>query len=95
MYQPVFSLKTGWGLGEITDHTAHPINDSVRLDEICTKLNAAQDNIEAQHSSASPVQQLKAEIRSIRKWADGRRKLSVVKYRVILHDLLNELSAIE
>ena len=52
MYQPVFSLKTGWVLGEITDHTAHPINDSVRLDEICTRLNAAQDNIERNDSAA-------------------------------------------
>ena len=66
MYQPVFSLKTGWVLGEITDHTAHPINDSVRLDEICTKLNAAQDNIEAQHSSASPVQQINEAISQIK-----------------------------
>ena len=70
MYQPVFSLKTGWVLGEITDHTAHPINDSVRLDEICTKLNAAQDNIEAQHSSASPVQHTQLAIASMDKIAD-------------------------
>ena len=45
--------------------------------------------------NSTDIQQLKAKIRSIRKRADGRRKLSVVKYRVILYDLLNELSALE
>ena len=41
------------------------------------------------------TQQIKAEIRSIRVRAEGRKKLSVVKHRVILHDLLSELSAVE
>jgi hypothetical protein len=46
MYQPVFNLNTGWILGKVVDHVAHPINDQIELDRICEILNAPTSRID-------------------------------------------------
>jgi hypothetical protein len=39
MYQPIFSVKTGWIVGKIISHTATPLTEE-EIKEVCEKLNS-------------------------------------------------------
>lgn len=38
MYQPIFSVKTGWIVGKIEDHVAKPLTEE-EVKQVCEKLS--------------------------------------------------------
>lgn len=39
MYSPVYSIKTGWVVGKIIDHVAHPLDED-EITKACEILNS-------------------------------------------------------